>query len=161
MTNRKNLIAVAFIVAAVSIACNMSTANMSSFTSSKDSDGKQETTTFKAGETLYANAVISNAPGKTTTKIYVQDDKGKTVTGTEVKVELASSGIAKYSLPLPAGVSSGKYKLIAEMMDESGEKKDSKSIDISIEGAPAGSNPTDDSGDDADDDKGGDKKDDK
>lgn len=118
-------------------ACSFSTANMSSFKTSKDKEGKTESTTFKAGETLYANAEISNSMGKTTTKIYLQDDKGKTMTGSEVKVDLASSGTANYTLPLPMGVAGGKYTVVAEMLDEKGEKKDGKSVAITIEAAPA------------------------
>ena len=118
-------------------ACSFSTANMSSFKTSKDKEGKTESTTFKAGETIYANAVISNAPGKTTTKIYINDDKGKLLPGSDVKVELASSGVAAYNLPLPASFAGGKFTIVADMLDENGEKKDSKNVAITIEaGAP-------------------------
>lgn len=134
-------------------ACSFSTANMSSFKTSKDKEGKQETTTFKAGETLYANAVISNAPGKTTTKIYVQDEKGKLVEGTQVKVDLPSSGVANYSLPIPAGLSGGKYTVYADMLDEKGEKKDGKSVAISIEAAPAAPTAADDKDANSEEDK--------
>lgn len=162
MKNRINLFAAAAIVAAMTVACSFSTANMSSFAASKDKEGKQAATTFKAGETLYANAVISNSPGKTTTKIYLQDDKGKTMPGSEVSVDLSADGTAKYSLPLPMNFPGGKYKLIADMLDDKGEKKDSKSVDLTIEAAPAAASTADDSGDDDTDDKGGDsnKKDD-
>ncbi|QQS33386.1 MAG: hypothetical protein IPM50_02045 [Acidobacteriota bacterium] len=162
MKRRINLFAASAIVAAMTIACSFSTANMSSFKASKDKEGKQETTTLKAGETLYANAIISNSPGKTTTKIYLQDDKGKTMSGSEVSVDLSADGKANYSLPLPMSFPGGKYKLIADMLDDKGEKKDSKSVDLTIEAAPAAPKTADDSGDDAADDKGGDsdKKDD-
>lgn len=115
---------------------------MSSFKTSKDKDGKQETTSFKSGDTIYANAVISNAGGKTTTRFYlVAEDapglkKGDTVPGSEVKIDLPSAGTAQYSLPIPAGMKSGKFTLNAEMLDEKGEKKDSKSSSVSIEGSP-------------------------
>ena len=119
-------------------ACSFSTANMSSFETSKDKDGKTKSTTFKAGETIYANAVIANAPGKTTTKIYINDDKGKLLPGSDVKVELASSGTAAYNLPIPASFAGGKFTIVADMLDDKGEKKDSKSVSITIEaGAPA------------------------
>ncbi|MEP6945241.1 MAG: hypothetical protein ABJA02_04935 [Acidobacteriota bacterium] len=117
---------------------------MSSFKTSKDKDGKQEASTFKAGDTIYANAVISNAGGKTTTRFYLVADadsvaakKGETVKGSEVKVDLPSAGTAQYSLPIPAGIPSGKFTLNAEMLDDKGEKKDSKSADITIEGSAA------------------------
>lgn len=122
---------------ALASACSFSTANMSSFKTSKDKEGKTEATTFKAGETLYANAIISNSMSKTSTKLYLQDEKGKTVPGSEVKVDLPSSGTANYTLPIPMGVPGGKYTVFAEMLDEKGEKKDSKSVAITIEAAPA------------------------
>ena len=125
-------------VFAFAAACSFSTANMSSFKTSKDKDGKTETTTFKAGETIYANAVIANSPGKTTTKIYINDDKGKLLPGSDVKVELASSGTAAYNLPLPASFAGGKLTVVADMLDDKGEKKDSKSVSITVEaGSPA------------------------
>lgn len=141
---------------AFAAACSFSTASMSSFKTSKDKEGKTEATTFKAGETLYANAIISGSMSKTTTKIYMQDDKNKLVAGTEVKVDLPSSGTAAYNLPLPASFAGGKYTVFAEMLDEKGEKKDTKSVAITIEGAPAppaGADKDADSDDSADEEK--------
>ena len=135
MKIKLSIITALFVFAA---ACSFSTANMSSFETSKDKDGKTKSTTFKAGETIYANAVIANAPGKTTTKIYINDDKGKLLPGSDVKVELASSGTAAYNLPIPASFAGGKFTLVADMLDDKGEKKDSKNVAITIEaGAPA------------------------
>ncbi|MEQ1646374.1 MAG: hypothetical protein ABL959_23175 [Pyrinomonadaceae bacterium] len=142
-------------------ACSFSTASLSSFKTSKDKDGKTEATTFKAGETLYANAIISGSMSKTTTKMYLHDEKNTLVPGTEVKVDLASSGTAQYNLPLPAGVKGGKYTVFAEMLDEKGEKKDTKSVAITIEAAPApppSANKDEDSDDSASDDAKDDKK---
>jgi hypothetical protein len=123
-------------------------ANLSSFKTSKDKDGTQEATTFKAGDTVYANAVVSNAPGKVTVRMYLTADadvagvkKGETLPGSEVKVDLPGSGTAKYSLPIPAGMNSGKFRVVAEMLNEAGEKKDSKSAAISIEGSPTSTAP--------------------
>jgi len=130
-------------LAVVAGACSFSTANMSSLKTSKDKEGKQETSAFKAGETLYAGAVISNAGSKTTTKFaLVAEDapglkKGDVVPGTEVKVDLPSSGTATLTLPIPAGHKGGKFTLTADMLNETGEKKDSKSVPITIEAAPA------------------------
>ena len=143
MKNRYTFVIATAMLAMAAIACSFSTANMSSFKTSKDKEGKQESTTFKGGETLYANAVISNAGGKTTTRFYLVADeapglkKGDTVPGSEVKVDLPSAGTAQYSLPIPAGIASGKFTLNAEMLDDKGEKKDSKSTAISIEGSAA------------------------
>jgi len=125
------------------MACSFSTANLSSFKTSKDADGKQEATTFKAGETIYANAIVSNSPGKVSVKISLTADdapgmkKGETVKGSEVKIDLPGSGTAKYSLPIPANLASGKFTVVADMLNENGEKKDGKSVAISIEGGAA------------------------
>jgi hypothetical protein len=130
-----------FCIAALAAACSFSTANMSALKVSKDKEAKQETSTFKAGETIYANAVISNSMGKTTTKFTLKDDKDTVIPGSEVKVDLASSGTAIYSLPIPTGVKGGKYTLTADMLDEKGEKKDGKTASITIEASPASSAP--------------------
>jgi hypothetical protein len=123
--------------------CHVSTANMSSFKTSRDADGDHESTAFKTGETIYANAVISNAGEKVTVRMYMTADdakkKDEPLPGSEVKVDLPGSGTAKYSLPIPAGVKSGKYTLVAEMLNENGDKKDGKTAAITIE---ASANPT-------------------
>ncbi len=99
-------LALAFIVMQ---ACSLSTANMSSFKTSSDKDGKTETTSFKGGDTINAQAVIANSISKVTVKfaLVVEDvkgmTKGETVKGSDVKVELPSSGTATYSLPIPMG----------------------------------------------------------
>ena len=123
----------------IALACNMSTANMSSLKVSKDKEGKQETTTFKPGETIYAVATISNSPGKTTTKFRLKADevsgmtKGDVIPGSEVQVELpAGSGTAMYSLPIPASVKGGTFTLEADMHNETGEKKDGKTSPVTI-----------------------------
>lgn len=136
----KKRISILLTIAAVAVAagaCSFSTASMSSFKASKDKEGKQEATSFKAGETIYGNAVISCSMSKTTTRLYLKDEKGEIVKGSEVKIDLPSSGTANYSLPLPMGVPGGKYTLFAEMLDDKGEKKDTKSVAITIEAAPA------------------------
>lgn len=141
MTNKKyfSMIAPFALFIFVIIGCNLSTANMSSFSTSKDKEGKTPSTTFKSGETLYANSTISNNPGKVKVKTYlVADDaegttKGETIEGSEVTVELDGDGVSTYNLPINAALSPGKYTLNSEMIDEAGEKKDSKSASITIE----------------------------
>lgn len=139
------------------LACSFSTANMSSLVMAKDKAGTQAASTFKAGETVYAVATISNSSGKTTTKFSVVADdapdmkKGEVVKGTETSVDLPSSGTAVLTLPIPAGFKGGKFTVNAEMMDEKGEKKDSKSAAFTIEpsaAAPASSDTKKDEDDD-------------
>lgn len=123
----------------IGLACNASTANMSSLKIAKDKDGKQEATTFKPGDTIYALATISNSPGKVTVKFRLKADevagtpKGEVIKGSEVPVELPSSGVATYSLPIPVGVSGGKYTLEVDMHNDAGEKKDGKTATITID----------------------------
>jgi hypothetical protein len=140
----KNKFQLAFSIAAlfvVGIACNMSTANMSSFTVSTDKDAKQQTTSFKSGDTIYGVATISNAPGKVSVKFQLTADdvkgmtKGEMVKGSDVNIDLPSGGTATYSLPIPDGVPSGKYILTADMHNETGEKKDSKTATLDIQGS--------------------------
>jgi hypothetical protein len=156
----KNKFQLAFSVAALfafAVACNMSTANMSSFKVGKDKEVKTEATSFKSGDTIYAVATISNAPGKTTVKFNLSADdvtgmtKGEMVKGSNVDIDLPSSGTASYSLPIPNGVPSGKYILTADMHNETGEKKDGKTTTLNIEGSKAAAPTSSDDSDDKDD----------
>ncbi len=116
------------------LACSASTANMSSLKTSTDKEGKSEAGKFKIGETMYGAATISNNPGKVKVKLYLVDPKGETIKGTDVSVDLDGDGVARYNLTLPEGMSAGKYKLNADMLIENGEKKDGKSVEVTIEG---------------------------
>lgn len=141
--NKISIAAVAFTLIAVVIGCNMSTANMSGLTVSKDSDGKMPATSFKNGDTLYARAPIANNPGKVKVKFYlVADDvkqlkKGETLTGSEVSVDLDGDGVATYSVPVKDGFPAGKYTLNADMINDAGEKKDGKTSSVTIETSAA------------------------
>lgn len=160
---RSNLLSVFCVTVALLLAttaCNWSTANLSSFATSKDKDGKQATTTFKAGETIYATAQVSNNMGKVKVNLYlvVEDakdlKKGETLKGSEVSLDIDGDRSANYNLPLPEGFSGGKFKVMADMINEAGEKKDSKSVDITVEGGKAPAESKDEGGDeDKDSDK--------
>ena len=145
-------------------ACNVSTANMSSLKTSKDEAGKTEATSFTTGDTFYANAQISNNPGKVKVKFSLTAEevkgmtKGETLKGSEVTVEVPGDGTAKFNAPVSAGFLAGTYKLNADMINEAGEKKDGKSVNVTItQTAPPAEKADDDSKDDADDDKDKDK----
>lgn len=142
----KNKFQLAFSIAAVfviGIACNMSTANMSSLTVSTDKEGKQPTTSFKSGDTIYSVATISNAGSKVSVKFNLTADdvtgmtKGELIKGSDVNIDLPGSGTATYSLPIPNGVPSGKYILTADMHNDTGEKKDSRTTTLDIQGTKA------------------------
>ncbi len=84
----KNKITILLATAAIAIAataCSFSTANMSSLKTSKDKDGKQEATSFKGGETIYANAEIANSSDKVTVKFNLMNDKGSAEPGSQRK----------------------------------------------------------------------------
>lgn len=124
--------------------CNFSTANLSSLKTSKDADGKTEASSFTTGETLYANAVVANNPGKVKVKfqLLAEDvkgiNKGEMLKGSDVTVDIPGDGVAKYSVPVSPALPAGSYKLNADMMNEDGEKKDSKTANVTItQTAPA------------------------
>lgn len=118
-------------------ACSFSTANMSSLTTSKDKEGKESTTSFKAGDTIYAKATISNNGGKVKVKFSLMDPSGKAMSGADVAVDIDGDGFATFTLPTPPTLAAGSYKLNADMMNEAGEKKDNKSVTLTIAGGAA------------------------
>ena len=128
------------------LACNMSTANLSSLKLGKDKDATQETTAYKAGDTIYGVATVSNNPGKVTVTMYLTVDeapgmnKGETVPNSEVKLELNGDGTARYNFPTFPTTRGGKFNMVADMINEAGEKKDSKTASFTVApGSSAGS----------------------
>lgn len=136
--NKFSLFTPAAILILAVIGCNMSTANMSSLTTSKDKEGKTAATTFSNGDTIFAAAAVSNNPGKVKVKtsLIAEDaeglNKGETLNGSDVTLELDGDGVSNYSLPVTESVPPGKYKLTADMINEEGEKKDSKTVEITV-----------------------------
>jgi hypothetical protein len=140
-----------FALLLVSIACNMSTANLGDLTTSTDKEGKSTTSSFKSGETVHGRVPVKNNPGKVKIKFALTAEdvkgmtKGETVKGSEVPVDLSGDGTATYELTIPAGAPGGSYRLTADMMNEAGEKKDSKTANINItQTAPPPAAKTDD-----------------
>lgn len=123
---------------AVVVACNMSTANLSSLKLGKDKTASQESSTFGADETVYAVAVVSNAPGKVKVKgaLAFEDVEGQKpgpIPGLEKTLDLDGSGTATYTFtPPPTGWPKGKFKVEVTLMDESGAQKDQKSATFSV-----------------------------
>jgi len=121
--------------------CNLSTANMSSFKTSSDKAGTTETTSFKAGDPIYARADIANNPGKVKVKFtmipegdYDEMKKGESIKELEVNQDLDGDGVATYTVTTPSNFPDGSYKINADMINEAGEKKDGKSVTVKIEG---------------------------
>ena len=137
--------------------CSFSTANMSSLKTSTDKEGKTETSSFKSGDTLFGRAQISNNPGKVKVKFtLVAEDvkglnKGETLKGSEVSVDIQGDGVANYNVPVSPGFLAGTYKLNADMLNDAGEKKDGKSANVTVTQTAAA--PVEKKDDDASDDK--------
>lgn len=122
------------------LACNfsVSTANISSLKLGKDKSVSQEASSFSTGDTIYAAAVISNAPGNVKVKgrMVVEDVAGQQsgpIPGLETTVDLAGSGTATFTFSPPtAGWPKGKYKLEALMLNENGEQKDQETASFTV-----------------------------
>ncbi len=124
----------------VGLACNFSasTANLSGLKLGKDQAVSAETSSFASGDTVYALATVSNAPGavKVTGRLVIDSVEGEEsgpVPGLEKTLDLPGSGTATYTFsPPPSGWPKGKYKVEVVMLNESGEKKDEKSAGFSV-----------------------------
>ena len=82
---------------------------------------------------------VDDVPGMT---------KGDIVKGSEVTVDMDGDGTATYSLPMPSGVKGGKYIVTADMINDAGEKKDNKSVPVTIEAGSGSSAPPSSKSDD-------------
>jgi hypothetical protein len=122
------------------LACNFSasTANLSGLKLGKDQAVGAETSSFAPGDTVYAVATVSNAPGavKVTGRLAVDSVEGEEsgpVPGLEKTLDLPGSGTATYTFsPPPTGWPKGKYKVEVVMLNENSEQKDQKSAGFSV-----------------------------
>jgi hypothetical protein len=125
----------------VLLACNFSTANISSLKISSDEEGNNEKSRFGPGEKVHAVAVISNNPGKVQTRFRVLYDdvagaeSGELVRGAEKTLDIDGSRPAMFWITLPpAGFQNGRYKIEVVMLNEKGEQKDQKSATFEVSG---------------------------
>lgn len=122
----------------IATGCSFSTANLGDLKTSTDSDGKSASTSFKTGDTIYGKAPVANNPGKVKVKFYMTAEdvkgmtKGDTLKGSEVPVDIDGDMVASYTLPVVPALPGGTYKLNADMMNDKGEKKGSKSVNITV-----------------------------
>ena len=135
-------IAIAAFFALAFTACG-GPATLTSLKTSKDKEGKTAATSYKDGDVIYASADIGGG-SKSSVKftLIAADDaagvkKGEMLPKSDVKVDMPGGGTAQYQLTIPKGFSSGKFTVNAELVDEKGTKIDTKTANISIEGAPA------------------------
>ncbi|MFT3745651.1 MAG: hypothetical protein QM785_15355 [Pyrinomonadaceae bacterium] len=118
-------------------ACSEGKSGISSLRVSKDFEGKNEAVNFKSGETLFASAVLANAPAKGKVVFTIKNDKGAILPGTEYKIDVSNTGTTAYKVQIAEKATPGKYILTADMHDGNGEKRDSKNVPISIDGSAA------------------------
>ena len=125
----------------VLLACNASTANISSLKISTDEEGKNVTKNFKPGDKVYAVANISNNPGKVQAKFRVLYDNvadqkaGDLVQGAEKTLDIDGSRPAIFWVTLPPrGFGNGRYKVEVSMLNEKGEQKDQKTETFEVSG---------------------------
>lgn len=122
------------------LACNFSasTANISGLKLGKDKDVSAETSSFASGDTVYALATVSNAPGAVKVKGFlaieaVEGEQSGPIPGLEKTLDLAGDGTATYTFsPPPTGWPKGKYKVEVVMLNESGEQKDQKAVNFTV-----------------------------
>ena len=122
------------------LACNFSasTANLSGLKLGKDQAVSAETGSFAAGDTVYALATVSNAPGavKVKGRLVIDEVKGEDsgpIPGLEKTLDLPGDGTATYTFsPPPTGWPKGKYKVEVLMLNEAGEQKDQKTANFNV-----------------------------
>jgi hypothetical protein len=147
--SRWNLALGLALMVAVALACNWSTANISSLKISKDEKASTEVSDFKPGEKIYAVAQISNNPGKQKVKFRVLYDdvkgqkSGEMLPNGETTLDVDGDRQAYLALPLPrSGFPNGRYKVEVTMSNEQGEQKDQKSATFNVTGFTEGAAPS-------------------
>ena len=139
-TKSSFLLAISLFIAVV-LACNATTANISSLKLSTDEEGKNESKSFKPGDKVYAIAQISNNPSKVKVKFRVLYDNvdgeksGELVKGAENMLDINSDRAATFWITLPeSGFKNGRYKVEISMLTESGEQKDQETATFEVSG---------------------------
>jgi hypothetical protein len=133
MKSKINLIISLGVLVFIAMACNASftTANISSFNFGKNDKAEPATTTFNAGEKIYAVANVSNTSSKTKVRFKVESASGGSQQPLTKEVELPGDGRAYLEITTaPAG----EYKAEAVLLDESGKEIDKKSGTFSVKG---------------------------
>ncbi len=139
-TDKRNLLLGLGLLIFAGLACNFSasTANISELKLGKDKNVGAEVSSFAPGDTVYAVATVSNAPGALKVKGRlsfdgVEGQENGPVPGAETTLDLPGSATATYTFTPPsAGWPKGKYKVEVFMLDENGEQKDQKSAGFSV-----------------------------
>lgn len=131
MRHAGSLIIIAVVLFTAAFACNMSTANLSALKVGQNAEVSNPSSNFAAGDTIYAVASVSNNPGKGKVKMYIQAENvkgvapGTVVANSVVNLDIDGDAVAKYEYPTVSTASGGTFKMVAELYNEEGEKKDS------------------------------------
>jgi len=132
-TTRFNCVLGLGLLIIAALACNASTANLSSLKISTDKSGSPEASTFGPTDTIYAVGTASNVPGKVKVKGRLAPDGAEGLEPVETTLELPGSGTATYTFtPPPQGWPKGKYKVEVTLMDEDGKERDTKTASFSV-----------------------------
>ena len=121
-------------------ACSVSTAHLTDLTMSKSKDMSSPTTTFAAGDTVYAQSGVANTPSKVTLDWHFIAENVKGVPpnspqkNNDVSNDLPSDGnTSTYTLTPPAsGWPTGTYKIVADMMVD-GTQKEEKTTEFTVQ----------------------------
>ncbi len=127
-----SIIAIAILVF-IAMACNASftTANISSFNFGKNDKADPPTTSFSAGEKVYAVAVVSNTSSKHKMKFKFESTSSNGVPPMNKDLDFEGSRPVFLELTIPKG---GEYKVEATLLDESGKEIDKKSGTFTVKG---------------------------
>lgn len=138
MRHAASISIVAAVLFTAAFACNFSTANLDSLKVGKNADVTSPNSNFSAGDTVYAVAGVANNPGKVKVKMYIQVENmkgvapGTVIENSVVDLDMDGDALAKYHYQTISSTAGGTFKIVAEMYDENGEKKDSKSETFTV-----------------------------
>ncbi len=130
------LVSIAALVALA--ACSASTAHLTDLTMSKSKDMSSPTTTFDAGDTVYAQSGVANTPSKVTLNWHFIAENVKGVPpnsaqkNNDVSNDLPADGTSTYTLTPPAsGWPTGTYKIVVDLMID-GTQKEEKTAEFTV-----------------------------
>ena len=138
MKNLQTLSIAALFLAFAALACSFSPSGIGSLKTSTDKAGENETIIFKVGDTIHAHAPLVNNSEKVTVKFSLVPEevkgltKGESIKEGEVSQIVDGGGEAILTLRTGKNFPVGTYKINADMVNEAGEIKDSKSVNITV-----------------------------
>jgi hypothetical protein len=126
------------VIVLLACGCELTTANISGLTLSKDKEGTVETTTFAPGDTVYARATVSNVPSPVTLlgRLIAEKVEGNpenlAIPNSNVVIEMPDDGVATFNWKRDQGWPPGKYRVEIRMLVKSGAQKDQKEATFTV-----------------------------